>query len=260
MKKGNSIKITSNLHKELCSKITINDKKFLIVTEYLGSESKIINTKIYVDGKIVYSKDTKYKDLPKNSVSDKNLIEFMKAQHDAVIDLLKVKHTEKRKTPSEYLEEVKIYLKRKDFKKAIHLLTISLKDYPDEPFLLSYYGCLEAVLNADHSYGIQICLKAFEKLNERMPFGQEFFYPTLYLNLGRAYLASGNKKKAAEAFQKGLIYDNDNKDLIQEIKKLGIRRKPAISFLPRTNPINKYIGIILHKLKLLTFINLAFKS
>ncbi len=249
MKKDNSIRLTSNLHKELCSKITINDKEFLIVTEYLGLESNIVTTKIYIDGKIVSSKNTKYKNAVRFSATDKKLIEFMQTHHDAVINSLKVSHIGKEKTPSEYLEDVKIYLKKKDFKKALGELSISLKYYPDDPLLLSYYGCLEAILNKNHTYGTQICLKAIEKLNEKMSFGQEFFYPTLYLNMGRAYLASGNKKKAVDAFQKGLVYDSENKDLIQEIKKLGVRRKPAISFLPRTHPINKYIGIILHTLK-----------
>jgi hypothetical protein len=57
------------------------------------------------------------------------------------------------------------------------------------------------------------------------------------------------KKKAIEAFYKGLTYDHENKDLIREIKKLGMRRKPLMSFLPRSHPINKYIGMILNKLK-----------
>ncbi|MGB9715253.1 MAG: hypothetical protein ACPL1G_02400 [Thermodesulfovibrionales bacterium] len=81
-----------------------------------------------------------------------------------------------------------------------------------------------------------------------MPCGHEFYYPVLYLNLGRSYLASGNKKYAVESFQRGLVFDNDNKELLQEIRRLGIRRKPVVRFLSRSHPVNKYIGKILHKL------------
>ncbi|MBE0426270.1 MAG: hypothetical protein IBX72_06450 [Nitrospirae bacterium] len=249
MKKENAIKITLNLHKELCSHIIIKGEKHLVMTEYLGQKSNMITTKIYLGGKIISKKEVEYQNIPNTSDSEKKLTEFMQNQHEEVLTSLKVKNIKKEKTPSDYLDEVKTYLMKKDFKNAIDLLSFALKRYPDEPFLLSYYGCLEAIINRNYSYGKEICLRAFEMLDKKIPFGREFFYPVLYLNLGRACLVSGNKKTAVNAFRKGLTYDKDNKDLIQEMKKIGIRRKPVVSALPRTNPINKYIGMILHKLK-----------
>ena len=80
-----------------------------------------------------------------------------------------------------------------------------------------------------------------------MPFGSEFFYPIFYLNLGRAYLKGNRKKDAVQAFQEGLKSDPGNRDLLWEIKKIGERRKPPLSFLSRSNPINKYIGMLLYK-------------
>ncbi len=85
-------------------------------------------------------------------------------------------------------------------------------------------------------------------LTARSHVSREVFYPTFYLNLGRAYIAAGKKKDAVFAFQKGLSYDEENKDLLWEARKIGMRRAPAIPYLKRTNPINKYIGMILHKL------------
>lgn len=124
----------------------------------------------------------------------------------------------------------------------------ALLEYPDEPFLLSYYGCLEAVINKNLAYGIDTCKKALDMLNDRSPVSKEIFFPTFYLNLGRAYIVAGKKQDAIEAFQKGLSYDEENKDLLWEARKLGMRKNPVIPYLKRTNPINKYIGMILHKL------------
>jgi hypothetical protein len=78
--------------------------------------------------------------------------------------------------------------------------------------------------------------------------GRDFFNPVLYLNLGRAYLAAGNKEDAFEAFRMGLIFGNENEDLLCEIREIGMRRKPIVPFLQRSNPLNKYIGKVLHSL------------
>ena len=85
-------------------------------------------------------------------------------------------------------------------------------------------------------------------LEEKMPFGQEIFYPTFYLNLGRAYFAAKKKKEAVKSYQKGLAFDKDNKDILWEMRKLGMRRMPVVPYLKRSNPINKYIGMMLHVL------------
>jgi hypothetical protein len=70
-----------------------------------------------------------------------------------------------------------------------------------------------------------------------------------YLNLGKAYLAAGKKKDAINAFNKGLQHDKSNSDLRKELRGLGMRKKPPVSFLDRANPINKCIGMILQKTK-----------
>jgi hypothetical protein len=34
------------------------------------------------------------------------------------------------------------------------------------------------------------------------------------------------------------------------LENLGVRKKPLIPFLPRSNFVNKYAGLLLHRLKL----------
>jgi hypothetical protein len=41
----------------------------------------------------------------------------------------------------------------------------------------------------------------------------------------------------------------ENRDLLFELKKLGIRRQSPFSLLKRSNPLNKYIGKLSYKLK-----------
>jgi len=95
--------------------------------------------------------------------------------------------------------------------------------------------------------GIETCKKALAMIKKSASFGEEMLFPVFYLNLGRAYVAAGKKKDALETFNKGLKFDNTNRDLQKEVRALGMRKTAPVSFLDRSNPINKYIGLILRK-------------
>ena len=133
-------------------------------------------------------------------------------------------------------------LRRGNGASALNVLKIALDKYPDDPFLLSYYGCLMAIVENKAKEGVKICLTAIKQLDKSMPFGSEFFYPAFYLNLGRAHLKNNNRKEAVNALQTGLSIDSSNHDILWELKKMGERKKPVVPFLTRNNPINKYIG------------------
>lgn len=248
MKDKDSIKIQSYLQKEISTNVVINGKKYLILTEDISPFNQIVNTKVYLNGKIISSRNIECKDILKFPDPEKKMAEIVQQQHQTIIKILKKENEKRDMTPSKYLNEVKLLLKKKEHRKALKVLFQALKKYPDDAFLLSYYGCLEAVILKNYAFGIETCQRAIDLLNNTTPFGQEIFYPTFYLNLGRAYLSAGKKKEAVESFRKGLSFEKDNRDIIWEMMKLGIRRKPPIPYLKRTNPLNKYIGIILHKL------------
>ena len=248
MKKEDSIKIKALLHKDVSTNITIDGNKYLILTDDLAPKNQRITTKVYLGGKILFTRDLDLKEFTGAPATGKKLLGLIHRQHEMISELLREESLKKAKTPSDYLDEVKILLQKKNNRRALELLNSALLEYPDEPFLLSYYGCLEAVINKNLAYGIDTCKKALDMLNDRSPVSREIFFPTFYLNLGRAYIAAGKKKDAIEVFQKGLSYDEENKDLLWEGRKLGMRRQPVIPYLKRTNPINKYIGMILHKL------------
>lgn len=247
--KKDSIKITSKHGTEFDSEVTLGHEKYLVQTEWGGALKPHITTRVYLKGQVLFTRKTDCDDIMNSPDMPSGVRERMVEQHQSAIATLKAERSMKTKTTSDYLGEVKNFLKTKNKRAALRVLNEALEHYPDDPFILSYYGCLEAVANKNYTHGIETCLMALENLKKRVPFGQEFFYPVFYLNLGRAYLAAGRREEAMGAFNKGIQVDGEDKDLMWEIRKLGTRRKPAIPFLKRSNPLNKYIGMLLHSSK-----------
>jgi len=151
--------------------------------------------------------------------------------------------------PADYLRAVKAHLRAGKQKEAFRIMQQASMRFPDDPMVLSYYGCLLAVVDRKFRSGVDACKKAITLLRKKESFEEELLYPVVYLNLGRAFVAAGKKKDAIDAFQKGLIYDGGHRELRKELRELGERKKPPVPFLDRSNPINKYIGIILYKAK-----------
>jgi hypothetical protein len=69
-----------------------------------------------------------------------------------------------------------------------------------------------------------------------------------YYNLSKAYSAAGKKKEARETLRKGLSYSPGSNHMMKELRSLGMRSdSPPLPCLRRSNPLNKYIGVMLHK-------------
>ncbi len=148
--------------------------------------------------------------------------------------------------PGVYLRAVKAHLRKGNQKAAFSLLQQASMQYPEDPFILSYYGCFQAIVDRKYRSGVENCKKALSLLRKESSFGEEMMYPVFFLNLGRAYIAAGKKKEALVELTRGLKYDNRNSEILQELRTLGTRKKAPVPFLDRSNPINKYIGLILH--------------
>lgn len=73
--------------------------------------------------------------------------------------------------------------------------------------------------------------------------------PELSLILGRVLLFAGQKQAAIQVFREGLAIGG-NAALHEELAALGVRRAPPLRFLKRSNPINKYLGLLLTKVNL----------
>jgi tetratricopeptide (TPR) repeat protein len=233
---------------EFTSKVSLGEHTYLVLTESSGGRSTTITSRVYLGGEIILTRAYDYA-VESPAPTFKQLDELMRQQHRLAIGALKSEREKQAKTPQQYLAEAKRLLQRKSHRKALGVLREGLEHHIDNPFLLSYCGCLAAIVEKEHERGVAACKRAIDILKARVPFGQEFFFPTFYLNLGRAYVAAGSKTSAVAAFQKGLSYDGGDRDLQEEMKTLGVRKKPAVPFLKRSHPINRYVGLLLHRLR-----------
>ena len=229
------------------STVEIKGEKHVVKTEVHMRKKLVVETTVSRDGKVLSKRKAEVK---AESTVDvlKGILDFMVKQHHAEIGLLKKDRWRGVRSAEEYMDELGDLIKDRNNKKAIALLNDALAFYPDDPFLLSYHGCLDAIVNNNYKAGIEACKSSFIALKEKVPFGEDYFLPLLYLNLGRAYLSAGKKRNAVGCFKKGLAMDPEDQDIMWELDELGARKRPAVSLLERSNPINKYIGMLLRKI------------
>lgn len=139
----------------------------------------------------------------------------------------------------ELIERGKMAIRAGD---TLHALVCFEKAYKMEntPEVCSYYAFCLAKERGKFQVAFELCKDALDK---------EPSNPIHYLNLGRIYLLVNNKSEAIKVFREGLAMAQ-NEEIIEELKKLGIRKRPPIPFLKRSNPINKYLGLMLKRLGL----------
>ncbi len=246
MTSKSKINLVSRLPLELCDTVTVGDATFLVETEDTGSKNRKIVSRIYLQGEVISSRKSDYSHLVALPDFKTRLERLMENQHKNTLKLFVLERSRQEKTKAEYLNEVQGLLRRGNAKSALTTLRHAIEKYPEDPFLLSHYGCLIALVDNNPKDGIKICREAVERLNSSTPFGSEFLSPVFYLNLGRAYLKDNRKQDAISAFYEGLENDPLNHDILWEMKKLGTRRRPAIPFLARSNPLNRFIGKFLY--------------
>jgi tetratricopeptide (TPR) repeat protein len=141
--------------------------------------------------------------------------------------------------PEEYFNAGMFLFERGKYVEATVAFKAAFEGNNKEPKYMSYYGYCLVKTGKMPKEGIRLCELACKR---------EFFRPELFLNLGRAYVINGNKRKAHHAYRKGLSIDRDNRDIINDLHNMGIRKKPVLPFLERKNPLNKLAGRILYKL------------
>jgi tetratricopeptide (TPR) repeat protein len=151
---------------------------------------------------------------------------------------------EKKESAVTYVRKVQSLLLKDRHGEAFKLLQDGLAIYAEDPFLLSYYGYLKACMERRYRNGIEDCTRALSLFQRKMlrdeVDGAESTKSVLYLTAGK-------RKFAFEVFQKGLQSDKRNTELLSELQKMGIRKLPPLPFLNRSNPVNAFLGKMLHK-------------
>ena len=146
------------------------------------------------------------------------------------------------------IDEAVALTKSQDYLRA---LTIFLEVYggedPPSPMLssktasgLSYFGLCLALVEKKIKPSIDLCKRAIEL---------QFYNVDHYANLARVYTAAGNRKKALEILDQGAKSHPDDESLLAVWRELGIRSRPPVPFLERSNPINISLGQARHAKK-----------
>ncbi len=241
------IHIKSDISCEFSSKITDNDVTYIVHTEEKGKDSSQACSRVYLGGKVLFSKVADFSHLIGSDDFQDKLENFMTQLHKFVVDQFTATLKKIKKKKSEYLKEARDLLRKGKSEEAFGLLEEGLKVFPADPFLLSYYGSLYSQVARKPSEGVRICRDAISKLEGRASVNREFLYPAFYLNLGMAYQGANKKREAICAFKVGLKSDPTNRAIIAEMNKLGRRKKPVLHSLKRSNPLNKYLGLFLSR-------------
>ena len=71
--------------------------------------------------------------------------------------------------------------------------------------------------------------------------------PDHYYQLSRIYLVAGQKRQALKSLRKGLKFKR-HQPIIDELIRLGARKAPVFSTLPREHLLNRSVGILFTKL------------
>lgn len=111
---------------------------------------------------------------------------------------------------------------------------------PKDASGLSYFGLCLALVRKQYKAGVDLCKRAIDL---------EFYNGDHYANLARVYMASNNRKKAVETAEQGLKLVPEHEYLAEVRAELGVRSRPLVPLLDRSNPINVQLGQARHAKK-----------
>jgi len=110
----------------------------------------------------------------------------------------------------------------------------------DDKGWYSYLGYCVAKERGQVSRGTELCMISLEHDPNN---------PEHYLNLGKIHLLSGNRLEALRILRDGMGRGGDA-ELIVILNEFGKRKSRIIPFLSRSNPLNKFLGLILRRIGL----------
>ena len=121
-----------------------------------------------------------------------------------------------------------------DTRAAASVFRRLIEDGSNDPQHLSYHGVLVALTEGKLEDGTRLCARALRAAP---------YDPEMYLNLARVHFRAHKGNLAVEVLRKGLRIDEDDRALRRELQRMNPRATPALDFLSRSNPVNRYIGL-----------------
>ena len=97
----------------------------------------------------------------------------------------------------------------------------------------SYYGVCVAMVRRKYAEAVEYC---------NVSLRSNSLDPDHRANLALVYLERNDREKAVEVLGAGLRLDSRNVALNRILDQIGRRGKPVVPFLPRSNPLNVWLG------------------
>src|SRR5215472_6336451 len=104
----------------------------------------------------------------------------------------------------------------------------------------SFYGLALGLRERRWEQALELCRSAAR---------EEFFDPIHYLNLARLHLAFGFKAEGLRLLKRGLMIAPDHAEILAALRGLGVRRRPPLGFLRRENTLNRWLGKLALRLR-----------
>ncbi len=138
-------------------------------------------------------------------------------------------------TAEEHFRRGRVALESGEHAAALEHFRVAQKVDPTSPRYRSYYGLCLGISKRRFDQALELCRSAAK---------EEFFNPALYRNLAQVHLAFGFKAEAIRYLRRGLMIDPANQQILEDLRALGVRRRPPLGFLPRSHLINRWLGIV----------------
>lgn len=131
-------------------------------------------------------------------------------------------------------------LERRDYSSALKEIG-QLPAVARTPLIISAHALCLAEVQKEYKTAVNMCHEAIKKDPKN---------PEHYFRQGKILILSGKKKDSIWVFRMGLRHGKQHKGIIDALGAMGIRRPPPLSFLARSNPLNKFLGRLLTKLNM----------
>lgn len=121
---------------------------------------------------------------------------------------------------------------------ALPLFRKSVKLDTFNPFYLSYLGLAVGMAHGKWEEAEDLCFQALRMKRHQ---------PELYLNMAEVYRQAGKRDDAVWTLNRGLALTRHDSRLLDALLQLGVRRPPVLTFLDRTNFLNRNLGRLRHR-------------
>lgn len=129
----------------------------------------------------------------------------------------------------------------KSFRKAV--ATDNLLDLKNsDPLLVSYYGVSLAKVQKKYDVAQKLCRQAQKR-------GADL--PDVFFNLGEVYEAANKPENAISVYREGFRRHPDETRFLVALERNSPRGKLFFPFLGRQHFVNKYLGLMFRKVKML---------